>query len=59
MECYEHLIALESVLVALDNRVKALLEQQVALEHSKNQKRREEPEMMLRATQLPVSAKPS
>jgi hypothetical protein len=59
MECYEHILALEAVLIALDNRAKALLEKQVAVEHSKNQKRREELEMMLRATPIPGSAKPS
>jgi hypothetical protein len=51
MECSEHILALKTVLFSLDSHAQKIFDEQLALEHAKNQKQREGLEMMLRSLQ--------
>jgi hypothetical protein len=52
MECSEHILALKTVLFSLDSHAQKVFDEQLALEHAKNQKQREALEMMLRSLQI-------
>lgn len=55
----EHIFALKSVVFALDHRAQKAFEEQLELEHAKNQKRREEAQMMLESLRAGVPKMPS
>jgi hypothetical protein len=57
--CQEHIFALESVLIALDSKAKEMLQQQIAVEHDKNQQERERLQMLIRSLQASVPEQPS
>jgi hypothetical protein len=55
----EHILALETVLFSLDSRARELFEKQLALEHEKNRKRREELGMLLQSMRSASPKMPS
>jgi hypothetical protein len=55
----EHIRALETVLFSLDSRARELFEKQLAVEHEKNRKRREDLEMLLQSMRLASPKMPS